>query len=134
MCLSSSEVHVSKEIDKDDLISRREFTVESVMALLAGVTITVSGCGDDDGPSTSPTPTTATDVTGTVSANHGHVAVVTAAQITAANTVMLPIQGTATHPHTVELTGAELRLIGARTQVTKTSTNDNGHTHTVTFN
>ena len=125
---------MSKEIDKDDLISRREFTVESVMALLAGVTITVSGCGDDDGPSTSPTPTTATDVTGTVSANHGHVAVVTAAQITAANTVMLPIQGTATHPHTVELTGAELRLIGARTQVTKTSTNDNGHTHTVTFN
>ena len=36
---------MSKEIGSRDAITRREFTVESVMALLAGVTITVTGCG-----------------------------------------------------------------------------------------
>jgi hypothetical protein len=127
---------VSSDIEKNDLISRREFTVESVMALLAGVTITVSGCGGSDSSSTptSPTTTTSTDVTGVVSANHGHTAVVTSAQIMAGGTIMLPIQGQATHPHTVTLTADELRSIGARQQVVKTSTTDNGHTHTVTFN
>src|SRR5918992_196259 len=94
---------VSSEIE-NDLITRREFTVEAVMALLAGVTITVSGCGGSDSPGapTSPTPTASADVTGTISANHGHVATVTSAQITAAGMISLPIQGQATHPHTVE--------------------------------
>ena len=124
---------MSSEVDKNDLISRREFTVESVLALLAGVTITVSGCGDDD-PPTSPSPGASTDVTGTISANHGHVATVTSAQITAGGAIVLPIQGQATHPHTVSLTADEVRTIGARTRVEKTSTSDNGHTHTVTFN
>jgi hypothetical protein len=117
------------------LVTRREFTLESALALLAGVTITVTGCGDDDSPRT-PTSSTppAVDVSGSVGANHGHVATITAAQITSAGALNLNIQGTAPHQHTVELTADEVRRIGQRQQVVKTSTTDNNHSHTVTFN
>ena len=107
------------------------------MALLAGVAITVTGCGSTSSP-TSPsgttTTTTAQDVSGVISANHGHVATVTAAQITSPATVSLNIQGTATHTHTVTLTADQVRSIGAKQQVAVTSTTDSGHQHTVTFN
>jgi hypothetical protein len=59
---------------------------------------------------------------------------VTAAQITAANAVSLDIRGSATHPHTVELSAAEVGMIGNRQTVAKTSSSDDGHLHTVTFN
>jgi hypothetical protein len=126
---------VSNIEDGAHVLTRREFTVESVLALLAGVTITVSGCGDDDNnPPTSPTPPASSDVNGSISGNHGHVATVTGAQITGAGAVSLNIQGTASHPHTVQLSAAEVQRIGTRAQVAKTSSNDNGHEHTVTFN
>ena len=38
----------------ENLLTRREFTVESALAMLAGVTITITGCGDDDNPTTPP--------------------------------------------------------------------------------
>lgn len=123
---------MSSQIEDSHRITRREFTLESALALLAGVTITVSGCGSDDKSPTTPTPQS--DVNGAISANHGHVAVVTGAQLTAANELSLDIRGTASHPHTVVLTADELRRIGARTQVAKTSSTDNGHAHTVSFN
>ena len=127
---------MSSEIQQKDVITRREFTVESIMALLAGVTISVAGCGDDDPTPTSPSPapTTSADVAGSVGTNHGHMASVTGAQITAAGAVTLNIQGTAPHPHTVELTADEVRRIGQRQQVAKTSSTDAGHSHVVTFN
>jgi hypothetical protein len=104
------------------------------MAMLAGVTITVSGCGDDDDRSTPTSPTAGADVSGTISANHGHVATITGAQITAAGALNLNIQGSATHPHTVTLSADEVRQIGARVQLTKMSSTDNNHSHNVTFN
>ena len=120
-------------------MSRREFTAESVMALLAGVTITITGCGGTSSPtSPSTTPstggTTQQDVSGTISNNHGHTATVTGAQITAANAVTLHIMGQATHNHDVSLTSDQLRAIAARTTVSVQSTTDAGHSHTVTFN
>lgn len=125
---------MSKITEDDNLISRRDFTVESVLALLAGVTITVSGCGGDTDPESPTSPSPTADVTGSVSANHGHVATVMAAQITTGGAISLDIRGTADHPHTVTLTADEVSRIGARTQVSKTSTTDNSHSHTVTFN
>ena len=50
------------------------------------------------------------------------------------NAVSLDIRGSATHPHTVELTAAAVGMIGSRQTVSKTSSNDEGHRHTVTFN
>jgi hypothetical protein len=123
-------------------ISRREFTAASVMALLAGVTVTIScGGGSNPGgptpvptPTPTPTPAPSGDKVGVVSANHGHLATVTAAQITAAGSVSLDIHGTADHTHTVELTAAQVQQIGAGTQVAKISSTNSSHDHTVTFN
>lgn len=119
----------------DTLLTRREFTVESALAMLAGVTITITGCGGDDNPTTNPTPP-ATDKTATVStdAGHSHTAVITAAQLTAGNAITLTLTGQATHTHTVALSQAELTQISGGTRVQKPSSNDNAHTHTVTFN
>jgi hypothetical protein len=119
-------------------LNRREFTVQTALAMLSGVVITISeGCGSSSN-SGGPDPVGGgggtTDVNGTVSANHGHVAVITAARLTAMNGFDLDIQGSATHPHTVTLTQAEVTSIAARTQVAKTSSTDSGHNHTVTFN
>ena len=114
-------------------LTRREFTLEAALAILAGCIITVSdsACGS----STSPTPTVAppVDVNGVVAANHGHIAVITGAQITAGSAVSLDIHGTATHTHTVAISQADLAALKLKQTVTSTSTTDSGHSHTVTF-
>jgi hypothetical protein len=69
-----------------------------------------------------------------VSSNHGHVAIITGAQLTAGGGVTLGIQGSATHPHTVPLTGGEVTAIAGNQKVSKSSSTDDGHSHTVTFN
>jgi len=116
------------------LLTRREFTVESALAMLAGVAITVSGCGDDDDDTTGPS---GNDRTGTVSTDAGHThtgAVITAAQLTAGNTITLTLTGQTTHTHTVALSQAELTQISGGTRVQKVSSTNDAHSHTVTFN
>jgi hypothetical protein len=116
---------------------RRAFTVQSLMAMLAGVTITITACGEGDDSPTAPSP--GDGRTGSVSVNHGHTAVVTSAQLMAGNAVSLNIRGTATHPHTVELVAAEIGQIAGSQRVSKTSSTDDSsdagrHSHVVTFN
>jgi C-terminal processing protease CtpA/Prc len=107
------------------------------MALFAGVAITVTACGGD---SSSPVaPGGSSDEAGSVSANHGHTATVSSAQLTAGNSVTLDIRGSADHPHTVELTVAEVIQIRDQQRVSKNSSTDPSaafgtHLHTVTFN
>jgi hypothetical protein len=110
--------------------TRREFTAEALLALLMGCVITVSQACDDDNP-TSPTPT---DISGVVSANHGHTATVTGAQITAGTDIAaLDIRGMADHPHTISISAADFQTLNNRQPISKTSTTDNFHFHTVTF-
>jgi len=121
------------------LMGRREFTVASVMALLSGVAITVSGCSGGGGSPSSPSaPTGSTGSSGdkvaTISANHGHEAVLTGAMITAANSVTLNIRGSADHPHGVVLSASEVQQAGSGQRVSKVSSTEAGHDHTVTFN
>src|SRR6187200_201147 len=97
-------------------IGRREFSRSAVIALLSSATITITDCGGGSEPTPIPS-----YVAGSISANHGHEAVVTAAQITAANAVKLEIMGAATHSHSVELSAAEVGMIGARQTVVKVS-------------
>ena len=121
-------------MSEDNLLTRREFTLESALAILSAATITIS-CGKDNKTTTpTPTPTPTTDKNGTISANHGHVATITAAQLTARNMISLDIRGTATHTHTVEVSMTEVSSIAGGAQVAKQSTTDNAHNHTVTFN
>lgn len=124
-------------------VGRRKFSLAAALAILSGAAITISSaaCGSDSpsGPNPAPTPTPtptpgASDKTGNISGNHGHSAVITGAQITAANAIQLNIQGSATHPHSVSLSASEVVAIGANQQVSKESSSENGHSHTVTFN
>jgi len=121
-------------------LTRRDFTLAAAMAILSGVAISVSGCGggDSSGSPASPTPASSTpagtDRTGAISSNHGHSAVVASAQLGASGGITLNIQGTSSHPHTVALTGADLSAIANNQRVSKESSNDASHTHTVTFN
>jgi len=119
------------------VIDRREFSAAAVMALLSGVAITVSGCGggsSPSGPSGGMSPPASGDRVGSISANHGHQAIVRAAQITAANAVNLDIQGSADHPHSLALSAEEVRAIGNGQRVSKGSSVNEAHSHTVTFN
>lgn len=118
-------------------VTRREFTLDAALALLAGCVITISDACGGSKSTTDPSPAP-TDITGTVSANHGHTAVVTAAQITAANAFPLSIQGMAVHNHTVSLSQADLQTLKNRQPVSKDSSSDVSatfglHLHTVTF-
>jgi len=118
-------------------LTRREFTSASLSALFVGMTVWMGGCGGDSGGSpaspTTPGPV-AGDRSGAVSANHGHVATVTSAVLQAGGAVTLNIRGSADHNHTVDLSQAEVGQIAANARVSKTSSSDAGHVHTVTFN
>lgn len=122
-------------------LSRREFTLEAALAILAGCVITVSeACGSSSSstPAPSPAPVATADVNGVIGTNHGHVAVVTAAQINAGGAVTMSIQGTAAHPHTVTLAQADFTALRNRQAINTTSTTDfssffGNHSHTVTF-
>jgi hypothetical protein len=120
---------------------RREFTVAAVLAALSGVTITITACGGGGGGGSSPTaPSNPTpslgpgDKAGSVGSNHGHIAVITAAHLTAAAAVTLDIRGEADHPHTVNLTAAEVAQIAANQRISKVSSVEVAHSHNVTFN
>ena len=117
-------------------IGRREFTEKTLLVLLSGIAVTVSACGGggDSGSPTSPSAPAPGDETGTVSANHGHVATVTAAQLAGGAAVTLQIRGSASHPHSVDLSAAEVQSIAAGQQVSQFSSNEDGHAHSVTFN
>jgi hypothetical protein len=118
----------------DSLLDRREFNAKTVLALLSGVTITVSACDGDDSPTSPSPPGGDGNISGSVSANHGHEAVIEAAKLAEGRAIALDIRGDADHPHTVELSAAEVMRIAGRERVSKSSTRDAGHTHTVTFN
>jgi len=119
-------------------MNRREFTLEAALAVLSGTVITISGCGGGGGSPTSGSPTggpnASGDMLGAVSANHGHTAVITAAQLVGGNAIVLDISGTAGHSHTVELSAAEIAAIRGGTVVEKPSTTGEAHSHSVAFN
>jgi hypothetical protein len=124
----------------DRILDRREFTLRSALVLLSGAAITVSGCAGrgeasdaerpgvrwpDGGPSWTE---------GSVAGNHGHHAAITGAQLMAGGSLSLNIRGSASHPHTVDLTAREVMSIASGQRVSKSSSDEDAHTHTVTFN
>jgi hypothetical protein len=132
----------------DAAMDRRRFTLASAMAILSGVVVTItdSACGGSSyspsspSPSPSPSPTPnpnpspSGDKVGVISNNHGHSAVITAARLGEAGDLSLDIQGSASHTHRVDLSAADLAAVAANQRVSKESTTDSGHSHTVTFN
>lgn len=117
------------------VLSRREFTFEAALAVLAGSTITILGCGGYSSPS-GPTGTGGpTDVVGQISANHGHSAIITGAAMNAGGAIDLNIQGSATHNHVVSVSAADITMLKNGGAVDKVSTTGDvdGHFHTVAF-
>ena len=128
---------MKQQNDLEIRTDRREFTVAAMLAMHGGVSMTISACGkagsSPSAPSTPSTPEPVSDKTGTVANNHGHVAVITGAQLTAASTLALSIQGTSSHNHMLELSGDELAQIRAGQTFSKECTGTS-HKHMVTFN
>jgi hypothetical protein len=131
-------------MEEQKTVGRREFTVATALAMLSGVAITIteSACGGSSSPTMPSTPTPPPgggggggDKTGVIGANHGHSgAVITAATLASPADISLDIRGSADHPHTVMLSAAEVSSIAAGTRVSKESSTDSAHSHTVTFN
>jgi hypothetical protein len=121
---------------KDPALDRREFTRLSLLAMLSGVTITISGCGGGgSSPGTPNPPTNPGEERGDISANHGHTVVISAAQLTTGGQLLLTLTpGTPAHVHTVALTAAEVVSIRDGSRVSKVTSTDELHDHTVTFN
>ncbi len=115
---------------------RREFTVAAALALLGGATITVAACsgGSTSSPTGSSPSAAPSDKVGAVATNHGHAAVIRAAQLGAGGAVSLDIRGDAAHTHALTLSGGEVTQIAGGTRISKESTHGDNHTHTVTFN
>jgi hypothetical protein len=125
---------MSEEKSLDLRADRREFTLAAMLAMLGGVSMTISGCGKASSPAGPSTPVAppVSDKTGSISGNHGHVAVITSGQLTAANTLALSLKGTSSHDHTLELTAADLVEIRDGQRFEKEC--GTGHKHVVTFN
>ena len=141
-------------------VTRREFTASSISALFVVMAVTMIGCGGSGGASagTAPSPVPASagstpapapvgDNSGVIADNHGHVAVITSAQLTAGGGVALSIQGTAGHTHTVTLLADQVTQVAKAAKVSVASTVttamiDDGyygttpftHSHAVVFN
>jgi len=125
----------------EPMLDRREFTLAAIIAMLSGVTITISGCGggssspsSPSSPAPTPTPAASGDKMGSISANHGHTVTITAAQLTAGGDVTLLLTEGSGHTHNVSLTGGEVVQVRDNQKVAKESTSNSGHSHTVTFN
>jgi hypothetical protein len=125
-------------------LNRRQFTQEAGLAFLAGVTVTVSACGGGGagdgysptggGTTTNPPAAATGSKTGQISANHGHQAVITAAQLQAGGAVRIDIASTAGHSHMVDLPAQAVQEIRDGKAVQTDSTTTDAHMHTVTFN
>jgi hypothetical protein len=120
-------------------VDRREFTLAAALAALSGVTITISACGGGGGGAAGPSNPTpplgpGDKAASSIGGNHGHIAVITAAQLTAAAAITLDIRGQGDHPHTLELSNAEIAQVAASQRVSKVSSVDDAHNHVVTFN
>jgi hypothetical protein len=76
------------------------------------------------------------DAEGSITLNHGHRAVITAAQLAAGGGLTMDIRGDSTHSHFLTLTADEVRRIGAAERVSQHSSDgfDDKHDHVVTFN
>ena len=118
---------------------RRSLASMAILAAALGMAGCHEGCDSDSPtePSGIVSQPAVADVMGVISLNHGHIALVTATQIRAAQTVTISIQGTALHSHTITLTGPQLTQIGRGQRVLVVSTpaaTPDAHTHDVTFN
>ena len=114
--------------------TRREFLTGAVAGPLAGLAVLSAACGDDGGGVSvdAAEPSCLTNGTSVViTGNHGHVLMVTVADIQAAADLTYDIGG-GDHTHSVTLTQQHFRLLASNQPVMVRSTTDLGHSHPIT--
>jgi len=93
----------------------------------------LAGCGDDGGAKTpDAAPLTCASPATVIGGNHGHVMMVTMADVTAMANKTYNIMGTALHDHTVNITQAQYAQLKANGTISVESSSDGTHTHTIT--
>lgn len=119
-------------------MNRRSFLVRtSRIALALPFALgAVAACGSDDGGDDAPDAAQGGDCSGgtniAIGSNHSHAMSVSDADVTAGAEKEYNLQGGSAHPHTVTLTAADFTKLQGGTTVMKTSSNDSGHTHSIT--
>lgn len=122
-------------------MDRKTFLKKSIAAMLFTIpAYALLNCSSDDGGNTVNPPVgnpgdclqnggTASAITG----NHGHSLSVSAADVSAGTEKTYSIQGASSHQHMVTVTSSDFGNLGLNQSITKTSTSDSGHTHSVTI-
>jgi hypothetical protein len=107
-------------------MGRRDFIGWAASALSSVMAVQILGC---DALNNSP----AGELSGRISDNHGHMAVISEAQLNDGWALTLHIQGSADHDHTVDFTRQDMANIKSGMLVSGTSSTSNGHSHVVSF-
>jgi hypothetical protein len=112
------------------MLDRKEF-----LTGIAGVTVTlvIHACGGDDseGNPTGGGANCNDGVDATISSNHGHELRIPAADFDAGESKTYSIQGSSTHSHSITLSAQDLTDLKAGQKISKDSTTDAGHTHSL---
>jgi hypothetical protein len=116
-------------------LTRKEF-LESIVGAAAGAAgaALLVACGSSEGSPDAPPGNCAVNGTNVqIAGNHGHVMVVSKAEIAAGAIMTYDIRGTADHPHTVTINPANFANLSGNMNATTISTRDSGHDHNITI-
>ena len=109
-------------------MTRREW----LAALGAGALL--AACGGDDTVTVDAAMVGNCNANGTtirISANHGHVLVVSMDDVMAGTDKTYDIMGTSAHTHSVTVTAAQFAMLQSNQQITTTSTVASSHSHSI---
>lgn len=106
-------------------------TRKQVLKALAGFAV-LGACGPSDGNGDGDTQNRCSG--SSISANHGHAVVLTAADLAGTQQATFSIQGTSSHDHTITLSAAQLSTLAGGGSVQVSSSEDASHFHEVSVN
>ncbi|MCX6116569.1 MAG: hypothetical protein NT027_03435 [Proteobacteria bacterium] len=116
-------------------LNRRDVLAKSAYAALAsGLAIAVSGLAQEtNGEFVSTSVPEFVPINGSVSANHGHNALLTIEQIQSKSQVTRSIQGESGHSHNLDISPEDLNQLRQGNSIQVVSSTDFSHSHTVVF-
>ncbi len=121
-------------------MDRKTFIKKTIGALVIAIpAYSILSCsGSDDSEPSSPPQGNSADcasngTSSSIGTNHGHTLTVSAADVAAGTEKTYNIQGTSDHAHSVTVTAAQFTSLQSNQQISSTSSNDSGHTHSVTI-
>lgn len=121
-------------------MDRKTFIKKTIGALVVAIpAYSILSCsGSDDSQPSSPPQGNSTNcasngTSSSIGTNHGHTLTVSAADVSAGIEKTYDIQGGSPHAHSVTVTAEQFSSLQNNQQVSATSSNGGGHTHSVTI-